>query len=99
MGWAGMITLCWREGGRDWDLLCLLFLWRGWWEWEGVDLVELLSSLSTLQAVTVTKPTLRPSQAGDSSFSLTLPDREIICQNFVKFADYSNYLRLGAGPG
>ena len=75
-----MRTLCWSEGGRECDLLCLGAV-EGWW--EGVDLLELLSSLSTVQAVTVTNPAPRASP-GESSLSLTLPDSEERFKSFVK---------------
>ena len=79
-----MVALCWRAGGRDWDLLWppLSLLPSCWALWEGVDLVEAPASLSTVQAVTVTKPAPRLSGFGDSSFSLTRA--AVICQNLAE---------------
>ena len=60
-------------GGRDCDLACrLLDLDRAEvGAWEGVDLVEDPSSLSTLQEVTLTNPAPRLSWLGDSNLSRT----------------------------
>ena len=44
--------------------------------------MEAPASLSTVQAVTVTKPAPRLSGLGDSSFSLTRA--AVICQNFAE---------------
>ena len=92
--------LC-MAGGSDWDLWWwpVLSWWPvpvltwSWWPvpvltwWQGVDLVLLeLSPWSTLQHVTVTNPTPRPSLCWDSNLSLTRPIAIIIFRyTYIKY--------------